>query len=355
MTSGRDLGLIYIDLDSVPSSLRPAIEHALEFFSEPEKELTERVRAESNTKHVFIGPIERMMVPWTDRAVHFGDAIYEACGVHNGESYLYDRHIVRLRNSFDGMKFERNPSNIIELTDQWGKFLVQASGYQNNALLYFQISRCIALTRAHPFPRGGKPAVYLMVKSKNLPSDEHFTQGASVVLIRDQRHLYCNMKTVNLLGNVYGEEEAAIQREKGDPLCFESILYRVPYTLDTPLEGGDIMESVVTEACAASAAAVFDGVLWTHPECNHVLPSITRRYLIECAIAANIPVREERFTLKRMLAEASEVILFGTTTSAMPITRLYFAEQDYKVYTIGDGKPGPVQQSIRKFWRAPLE
>ena len=36
-----------------------------------------------------------------DRAVNFGDAVYEVAGVLDGKLAEYERHIVRLKNSLD--------------------------------------------------------------------------------------------------------------------------------------------------------------------------------------------------------------------------------------------------------------
>ena len=46
-----------------------------------------------------IGPLETAAIPVLDHGFMYGEGVYEVLRTYNGEPFLYDRHVARLRRS----------------------------------------------------------------------------------------------------------------------------------------------------------------------------------------------------------------------------------------------------------------
>jgi D-alanine transaminase len=147
--------------------------------------------------------------------------------------------------------------------------------------------------------------------------------GGSVIVIEDLRWKRCDIKSVNLLANCFGAEEA---HSAG---CDEALLMQSDGTL---LEGTH-----------SSLFGVRQQAVLTAPLGNHLLPGITRQLLMRLAQQAGIPV-EERLLRRADLSEIDELFLTGTTTEIMPVVRV--DGQD-----IGAGRPGPITQRLQQAYR----
>jgi D-alanine transaminase len=158
------------------------------------------------------------------------------------------------------------------------------------------------------------------------PPEELRARGAAAITGPDIRWLRCDIKTIQLLPNVFAKQAAA---EKGATEC---ILVR---------------DGVVTEGSHANEFGVFDGVVRTHPLSNLILPGITRALVLEIARDLGIPAEEEAID-ELELSGADELFLAGTTTDIMPIVRLNDRH-------VGTGSPGEITQRLYKELRAHLD
>ena len=113
------------------------------------------------------------------------------------------------------------------------------------------------------------------------------------ITMEDTRYFHCDIKTINLLPAVIYTQRA---EEAG---CDETILHR-----------GDR----VTECAHSNVHILKDGALKTAPCDNLILPGITRAHRIAQCREMGIPVIEEPFTVREMMA-ADEV--FFTSASAL--------------------------------------
>ena len=142
----------------------------------------------------------------------------------------------------------------------------------------------------------------------------------AVITYPDLRWKRCDIKSLNLLPNVLARQSAA---EKG---AKEAILVN---------EAG-----FITEGAASSFFAVFGKTVRTAPLKDNILPSITRKYVVQAALNTNLAVLEKHLTPAEAI-EANELFIAVTTKDIVGVVKF-----DDKV--IGDGKPGNVTKQLEK-------
>lgn len=237
-----------------------------------------------------IGPLEEMTVPMNDRAVYFGDGIYEATYSNNGIIYALKAHMDRLENSARLLSITL-PMSREEIEQELYK-CVRASGFTGTALLYWQLTRGTA-PRSHAFP--DVPANLLItVRDVGLAD---VSQPAKAILVEDTRFLHCNIKTLNLLPNVMANQKA---HEAG---CDEAIFHR-----------GDR----VTEGSHSNVHILKDGVFITGPLDNLILPGTTRLYLLNICRNLGISYEEKPFSVQELM-DADEVMITSAGTLGLRI------------------------------------
>ncbi|RYM05677.1 D-amino-acid transaminase [Sporolactobacillus sp. THM7-7] len=258
-------------------------------------------------------PREQGKVDMEDRGYQFGDGIYEAIRVYGGRLFLLDLHMKRLERSARELALQL-PYGIDQLTDHLKRLIKK--NQIDDGLVYFQITRG-ASPRQHQFPENIETV--LTGSATALPREEVLRpNGIKASLVDDIRWLRCDIKTLNLLGNVLAKQKAL---EKGSE---EAIMHR----------GG-----VVTEGSSCNVFIVKDGRLVTHPADHFILNGITRLYVIDqLAPRLGIPVVEKTFSTEDLL-EADEVFITSTGAEVKPVTRV-------EERTIASGKPGPITKRL---------
>ncbi len=250
-----------------------------------------------------------------DRGYYFGDGIYEVFRIYNGRLFQEDAHLVRLARSAAELRIPL-PYGLPEITGLLYKLLEEDP--VEEGILYMQITRGVA-PRGHAFPPEGTQPV-LTAYCKPLPRNrDKITGGIRIVSVPDIRWLRCDIKTLNLLGNVLAKQEAV---ERG---ADEAVLHR---------------SGTVTECSSSNIMMVKNGTLWTHPADNLILPGITRQVVLEQARALGIPVQEAAFSLEE-LYNADEVLITGTTTEVTPVILI-------DETPIAGGQPGPITRQLQR-------
>lgn len=235
-----------------------------------------------------ISPINDMMIPMNDRAVYFGDGVYDMAYVHRGVCFALQEHIDRFFSSCHLLELSPDmmPNQLetllVSLISKLDKDIV-------DACIYFQLSRGTA-ARNHAFPpRIVKPNLLVYLKAFS-PSDT--PMEFRLISMEDTRFRHCNIKSLNLIPNVIATQRAA---EQG---CQECVLHR---------------NGFVTECAHSGISILKKGELVTTPLSEWILPSITRKHLLEICRQLGIPVREENYTLEE-LYKADEVIVTSSLT-----------------------------------------
>ena len=228
-----------------------------------------------------IAPVEELKVPVLDRAYYFGDGVYDATSVANGQPFALDDHLDRFYNSCRLLEIPFTMPRE-ELTAELMKVIKEFE--EPHGLLYWQASRGTAY-RGHKYPEGDvKPNLMIMLNPINPAPME---KKVKLITVDDTRYFHCNIKTLNLIPNVMAAQKAESQG------CDEAVFHR-----------GDR----VTECAHSNVSIIKDGVLQTAPCDNLILPGITRKHMLTLAKELGIPVVEEPFTLDEMFA-ADEVIV----------------------------------------------
>lgn len=258
-------------------------------------------------------PSDEAKVSVFDRGFLLGDGVYEVIPVYNSRPFRLTQHMARLQNSLNGVRMQ-NPYTEAEWSEVI-QHLVEVNGGGDQAV-YLQVTRGVA-PRDHVFPEGVEPTAFVMTNPiKPLPVS-YKAEGIKAITVEDIRWAQCDIKAITLLPN------SLLRQQAQDAGAQEALLIR---------------DGLMTEGSASNSYAVIDGVLYTAPKDEKVLPGITRDLVLELAVSAGIEVKEEPVSLEALRA-ADEIWISSSTREVLPVTVL-------DNQAVGTGKPGPVWQKI---------
>lgn len=239
-----------------------------------------------------MGPLEEMKVPMGDRALYFGDGIYEATCVANRVPFALDDHLDRMYNSLRLMEIPFTMGRE-EIKAELQK-VIDAAEEAPCLFLYWQISRGVCM-RNHPFPGAEvKPTLMIYVKPVTM---KDMNKRYKLISMEDIRYKLCNIKTLNLIPSVLANQRAV---ERG---CDEAVLHR---------------GSRVTECAHSNISRLKDGVLHTAPTDELILPGITRKHLLQLCAANGIPVVEAPYSMVELM-NADEIIVSSSSALLMGV------------------------------------
>ncbi|MEB6169140.1 D-amino-acid transaminase [Staphylococcus pseudoxylosus] len=254
-------------------------------------------------------------VPYNDRGYVFGDGIYEYIRVYDNNVFTAKEHFERLLRSAKeiGLELKYNVDELTELIQE----LLSTNNIVNGGV-YIQVTRGAA-PRDHAFPTPSVEAnIMAFTKSYDRPY-KLLEEGINAITTEDIRWLRCDIKSLNLLGNVLAKEYATKYNAQ------EAIQHR-----------GDI----VTEGSSSNVYAIKNGEIYTHPVNNYILNGITRIVIKSVAEDKGIPFNEEVFTLD-FLKNADEIIVSSTSIEVMPVVKL-------DGENVGDGEVGSITKSLQE-------
>jgi len=262
--------------------------------------------------------MEELEPVYLDRGIFFGDGVYEVLRSYNGKIFALEEHLQRFANSLAaigiaGVDINQIRSRILRAFD--------AAGIAN-AKIYFHITRGSAL-RDHIWDANLKPNFFLTV-TEQADSRNEKARGIAVSTHPDWRWKRCDIKSLNLLPNVLARQDAA---RKG---CAEAIFVD---------EAG-----LITEGAASAFFAVFGQTLQTAPLTANILPSITRKYVIQAGQNISLEIVEKSLT-PQQASRADELFIAVTTKDIVPVVR-------FDGTIIGDGKPGKYTKFLIEQFRS---
>jgi D-alanine transaminase len=244
---------------------------------------------------------ETPVIRLEDRGLTFGDGLFEVIRTIHGRLLFYDEHMRRMAQSAAFFHLELRPEP--EALRGIALELIARNGIRDGEL-YLELTRGVDPMRGHRLPPAGtRPTCFMLAQPIRAIDPRNWEQGASVCTFPDLRHGYCEHKTLNLLHNVLAKN-FAIDRGGYDALMFRE----------------DAGGRYVTEGGSSSYFCVRDRAVIT-PAVENILPGITRRKVIDLALARGMPVREERLYLEQ-LWQADEVFLASTVSKVMPVRRV---------------------------------
>lgn len=261
-------------------------------------------------------------VSYEDRGYVFGDGIYEYIRAYEGKLFTVKEHFERFLRSANeiGLDLTYTVDELIELVRK----LLEVNNVKNGGI-YIQATRGVA-PREHSFPTPQvKPVIMAFTKSYDRPYED-LENGIYTMTTEDIRWLRCDIKSLNLLGNVLAKEFAVKYNAS------EAIQHR---------------GETVTEGASSNVYAIKDGKIYTHPINNFILNGITRRVIKWISEDKNIPFIEETFTVD-FLKNADEVIISSTSAEVMPVVKIDGED-------VGDGKVGTVTRQLQEGFNQYIE
>jgi len=254
-------------------------------------------------------PWSEATIPVEDRAMQFGDSVYEVIRYYHGAPFRLQQHFDRMARSAEGIFLPPPPLDEIKKAMDG---LVERQGLRD-ASVYVQVTRGVG-PRSHSLPADLKPTVIAIARPAPIVRPR---LPMTVITVSDDRWARCYLKTTMLLPNTLAKERA--RRRGADDAIF-------------------VRDGFVTEATASNVFLVAGGRLLTSPLTNYILAGITRGVVLELAEQEGIPHAEVPVPAD-LLWQADEVMLSGTLSEVTPITAVDGRQ-------VGTGQPGPVFQKL---------
>ena len=266
-------------------------------------------------------PHRQAAVHVEDRGYQFADGVYEVIAVTGGRLIDEAPHLARLHRSLSELRIPLPmPDAALRLVL---REVIRRNGV-DNGIVYLQITRGAA-PRDHAFPKAVKPVLVVTARRSRPPNPRLGQDGIVVITIPDIRWLRCDIKSVSLVPNVLGKQQA---REAG---AYEA------WQVDR--------EGQVTEGTSTNAWIVtHDGEVVTRAPDSAILNGVTRRAVLEIVHREGYRFAERPFSVAEAKA-AREAFLTSTTAELLPIVRI-------DGEPVADGKPGPLSRKLREGYLA---
>jgi branched-chain amino acid aminotransferase len=265
---------------------------------------------------------EHAVISVFDHGFLFGEGVYETLRTYNGQPFLFERHMRRLRTSA-GMLALSIPLADPQLDARFRETMTAAGLPTGDREAYIRllVTRGVGELTYDPAATPS-PSIVVIVKPLVEPSREVFERGVRVSLVGIVRNhpgsVNPIIKSNNLLNNALAMQEAF--RRGG----FEGIMRNY--------------KGELAECTQSNLFIVKNGAALTPPIDAGLLPGITREYLFDVGAEGGIPVREAVLRDADLFG-ADEAFLTSTTREVVPIVQV----GDRK---IGSGKPGPVTLAL---------
>jgi branched-chain amino acid aminotransferase len=275
---------------------------------------------------------EHAVISVFDHGFLYGEGVYETLRTYNGQPFLFDRHMRRLRNSADMLALAVPLTN--EEIDARFRETMRTAGLgdsrEREAYIRILVTRGIGELTYDPAATP-MPSVVVIVKPNVHPAREIFERGVRVSLVGVVRNHPSTVnpliKSNSLLNNALAMQEAL--RHGG----FEGVMRN--------------HKGELAECTQSNLFIVKNGAALTPPLDAGLLPGITREFLFEVGAEAGIPVREQVLRDDDLLG-ADESFLTSTTRELVPIVQVDGT-------TIGAGTPGPVTRALLDGYRRKAE
>ena len=264
-------------------------------------------------------PPEEARISIFDRAVNFGDAIYEVAGVLDGKLVDFEHHMQRYASSLDKMQM-KSPLDREQILAAFRR-LVELNEV-DEGLVYMQVTRGVA-ERDFDWPVNIEPTVFMFTQPKSNSEKAAAQSGLRLASTPDIRWARRDIKTVNLLGQVLAKH-AAHEAGADEALMIDA-------------------EGYVTECGSMSFFIVSGDRVMTRPlEGNRILPGITRRAVVALCESEGLELAQGRFTLEEALS-ADEAFVTAASAYVMPVV-------DIDDQPIGSGEPGTLTRRLQAIY-----
>jgi len=271
---------------------------------------------------------EHAVVSVFDHGFLYGEGVYETLRTYNGQPFLFEPHMRRMRRSADMLALAV-PLTDAEIDARFRETM-RAAGLGDHpdreAYIRILVTRGVGELTYDPAATP-TPSIVVIVKPNAHPPREIFERGVRVSLVGVVRNHPSTVnpliKSNSLINNALGMQEAI--RRGG----YEGVMRNY--------------KGELAECTQSNLFIVKDGAALTPPLDAGLLPGITRAFLFEIGAEAGIPVREAVLHDADLFG-ADESFLTSTTREVVPIVQV-----DDR--TIGTGRPGPITQALLDGYR----
>ena len=254
-----------------------------------------------------------------DRGYQFADGAYEVIAVQHGSLVDEQEHLDRLDYSLRQLRISWPMS--ARSMQAVMRELLRRNAISRRGVLYLQVTRGVA-PRNHAFPQAVKSCIVMTARVLPPIDPVAARRGVGIIIIPDLRWKRPDIKSVSLLPNVLGKQQA-----------IEASAYEAWMTDE---------EGRITEGTSSNAWIVVDGTLVTRQADRAILNGITRRAVLRIAAEHGIAFVERPFTVAEAIA-ASEAFTTSTTALLKPVIRI---GKDI----VGDGRVGPLTSRLLDFY-----
>ncbi len=259
-------------------------------------------------------PEQEAKISIFDRAVNFGDAIYEVAGVMQGKLVDFEHHMQRYQTSLGKLSMQ-SPLQKDEILAAFRQLV--AVNEIENGLVYMQLTRGVA-ERDFDWPEGMQPNLFMFTQPQSAAEAEQAGSGLKLASVDDIRWARRDIKTVNLLGQVLAKRQA---HEAG---ADEALMVD--------------RDGFVTECASSSFFIVSGDSILTRPLNNDILPGVTRRAVLALCQQQGMQLLERKFTLEEAM-KADEAFITAASAYLMAVVKI--DDRD-----VGAGKPGPTHKKL---------
>jgi branched-chain amino acid aminotransferase len=275
---------------------------------------------------------EHAVISIFDHGFLYGEGVYETLRTYNGQPFLFERHMRRLRTSADMLALGV-PLSDAEIDARFRETM-QTAGLGDSpareAYIRILITRGVGELTYDP-AACPTPSIVVIVKPNVNPPAEAFERGVRVALVPVVRNhpgtVNPLIKSNSLLNNALAMQEAL--RRGG----FEGVMRNY--------------KGELAECTQSNLFIVKNGAALTPPIDAGLLPGITREFLFEIGAEVGVPVREAVLHDADLFG-ADEAFLTSTTRECVPIVQV-----DDR--TIGSGAPGPITRTLLDGFRRKAE
>lgn len=269
-------------------------------------------------------PFAEARVPLEDRALQFGEGLYEVIAVVAGEPFRLANHVERMRGAARELGLH---SGVPEL-EQWKSIVARLHRREPHptAILYAQVTGGAA-PRSHVPPEPPQPFFFAYLRSFAFPVPVDISRGIAAITFPDSRWQRRDLKTVMLLPAVLARKEALAQGAE------EAIFVG--------------QDGFANEGSASTLFAVLNKTVITPPSSYRILPGVSTVVVEEICAQLGLAFSTRPLTLSDVRC-AEELFVASTALLLMPVVRL-----DAK--PVGDGVPGSITLQLayhfqRRFW-----
>jgi D-alanine transaminase len=261
-------------------------------------------------------PHRQAAVHIEDRGYQFADGVYEVIAIVGRHLVDEDLHLKRLHRSLGELRIA------LPMADAALKVVLREVIRRNavdTGIVYIQVTRGAA-PREHAFPKSAKPTLVVTSRRTRPPDPRLGADGIAVITIPDIRWQRCDIKSVALVANVLGKQQAR-----------EASAYEA-WQVDAQ---GRVTEGTSTNAWIVTA----DNTVVTRAADHAILNGVTRLAVFDIIAREGYQLVERPFTVEEARG-AREAFLTSTTADLLPVVRLDGAP-------IADGRPGPLSRKLR--------